>query len=101
MAELIKAVAVFDEKGVLHQFGPGTENPDPPAWARKKITNPNVWEGDHDDDDDDGDDSDGPPSPRAGVKKWAAYAEANGVDAEGLEKTEVIAAIEAAGVPVE
>lgn len=36
-------VTVHDEQGVAHLFGP---NDTLPGWAREKITNPNVWEGD-------------------------------------------------------
>jgi hypothetical protein len=36
-------VTVHDEQGVAHLFGP---NDTLPGWARKKITNPNVWDGD-------------------------------------------------------
>lgn len=36
-------VTVHDEQGVAHLYGP---NDTLPAWARKKITNPNVWDGD-------------------------------------------------------
>lgn len=36
-------VTVHDEQGVAHLFGP---NDTLPGWAREKITNPNVWDGD-------------------------------------------------------
>ncbi len=99
-ADLVKHVSLFDGKGVLHTFGPGD---DVPAWARKRITNPAVWDGEIEDDDEH--DGDGPP-PQSGKgsseKAWATYAEAQGVNIEGLDtRAEIIAACEAAGVPVE
>lgn len=36
-------VTVHDEQGVAHLFGPHDTLP---AWAREKISNPNVWAGD-------------------------------------------------------
>lgn len=99
MPELMRHVALFDDKGILYQFGPGD---DIPSWARKKITNPNVWDGELDDDEGG---SDGPP-PKSGkgggIRAWRKYAEDNGVDVDGLDSPEeVIAAVETAGVPVE
>lgn len=109
------AVHVHDEAGELHSFLPGQKVP---AWAEKLLGDHcfkgYVFEGDEplpdeDDDtsddaaDDDGDDGDdlAVPTKRAGLPKWAAYAKANGVDPDGLDKAEVIAALEEAGVPVE
>jgi hypothetical protein len=47
---------------------------------------------------------DGPPpqaGPGSAKDKWVTYAESHGVDTEGLDKAEIIAELEAAGVPVE
>lgn len=41
MAQLKTFVAVRDDDGTVHSFGPGAEVP---AWASKKITNPAAWE---------------------------------------------------------
>jgi len=41
--QLKSLVTVHDEQGVAHLFGPHDVLPD---WARAKITNPNVWDGD-------------------------------------------------------
>jgi hypothetical protein len=102
MSGLTTHVALFDEQGVLHQFGPGS---DVPAWAARKITNPNVWEGgDAPEGGDDGD-GDGPP-PKAGKgsgeDKWRAYAERRGVDVSEAEgRDDVITLLELAEVPTE
>lgn len=109
------AVHVHDDAGQLHSFLPGA---DVPGWAAK-LMGKHCFEGGEgefnedgkhapvvhadavvDTHDDDGD-LDGVPTPRAGVKKWAAYAEQHGVDVEGLDKAEIIAELEAADVPVE
>lgn len=109
MGALTQHVAVFDDQGVLQQFGPGSKVPE---WAQRKITNPNVWE----DGDvpfpatdggggDGGGASDGPP-PKAGKgsgeDKWRAYAERKGVDVSHIEgRDEIVDYLEKAGVPVE
>lgn len=40
MAVLARHVAVQDDNGVTHSFGPDSEVPE---WALPKITNPNLW----------------------------------------------------------
>lgn len=95
---LTKHVALFDESGVLQQFGPGDT---PPEWACKRITNPAVW----DQPAKAAQVVDGPP-PRAGKgsgeDKWRAYAESVGVDVSAAEgRDDIIAALQEAGVPVE
>ncbi|WP_346536952.1 hypothetical protein [Micromonospora sp. DPT] len=45
--KLNTTVHVADDNGTMHVFGPGDEVP---GWAEKKITNPDVWEGDSGDD---------------------------------------------------
>ncbi|MBI2702108.1 MAG: hypothetical protein HYX31_23815 [Mycobacterium sp.] len=98
MAELVAHVALFDPKGNLAQFAPGD---DVPAWARKKLTNPAVWDSEPAED---GGSGDGPP-PQSGRGSsrdaWASYAEAHGVDADGKDRDEIIAACQEAGVAVE
>jgi hypothetical protein len=113
-------VTVHDDKGNPHAFGPADTVP---AWARKLITNPDVWvDSDSDDaaDPDTGSDSggsggdktggdtgrsDGPPPKSgagSGAKAWRGYAEAEGVTVdEKASRDDVIAALEAAGVPTE
>lgn len=100
MAELVRHVALFDPQGVLAQFAPGD---DVPAWARKRLTNPALWDG-GEADDNGGGGQDGPPPQSgrgSGHDKWAAYAEAHGVDTDGLDRDEIIAACQEAGVSVE
>jgi hypothetical protein len=99
---LIAHVALFDDKGNLAQFGPGD---DIPEWARKKITNPNVWDGDVDTAETDGDAAASPP-PKAGKgsgeDKWRAYAAAKGVDVTAIDdRNEIIAFLDSKGIPVE
>jgi hypothetical protein len=106
MSALTVHVAVQDDDGATHSFGPDSEVPE---WAQRKITNPKVWE-DGDvpfpaDGADDGEGSDGPP-PKAGrgssEDKWRSYAADKGVDvSDATSRDEVIAKLEAAGVPVE
>lgn len=100
MAGLSKFVAVRDDNGTVHSFGPGS---DVPAWAAKKITNPSVW-GDGGSSDDGGS-TDGPP-PKAGKgsgeDKWRAYAGRVGVDvSEAESRDDVITLLELAEVPTE
>ena len=98
MAGLVKHVALFDAKGKLAEFGPGD---DIPEWARKKITNPAVWDEDYEPD---SDDDEGPPPKSgkgSGIRAWRVYAMAHGVDPEGLDEAEIVAELQAAGVPVE
>ncbi|GJO41963.1 hypothetical protein [Mycobacterium marinum] len=101
MAELATHVALFDDKGVLHQFGPGS---DVPAWARKKITNPAVWDEPPAVPEASGSGGGDSPPPHAGRGSgrdaWAAYAKDHHVDADGLERDEIITACQEAGVPV-
>ncbi|ORA25169.1 hypothetical protein [Mycobacterium aquaticum] len=112
MTALTAYVALFDEKGVLHSFGPGDE---PPAWARKKITNPNVWDTIPADDDASGerggseDNSSGggdepPPlaGPGSGRDHWATYAAKHGVEvAKDDKRDEIVTKLRDAGVRVE
>jgi hypothetical protein len=94
------AVHVYDDGGVLHSFLPGQEVPD---WAAKNM-GPHCF-ATSDEVDDAGDVHDGPPPQHgrgSGEDKWRAYAENHGVDVSAAEgRDDVIAALEAAGVPVE
>lgn len=118
MTKLNAIVHLLDESGGRHRFGPGDELPD---WAAEKITNPKAWAG--------GvlpsvstepagagwTDPAGKvwPIPAtaetpasiparsgtgSGLAEWAAYAQANNVDPSGT-RTEVIARLDAAGIP--
>jgi hypothetical protein len=101
------AVHLTDETGTLHSFLPGDEVP---AWAEKRMGD-HCFEGGGDEFDEDGQHpaagggGDVPLPPQSGrgssTDKWAAYAESNGVDVEGLDRDEIIAACEEAGVAVE
>ncbi|QIG58385.1 head-tail connector protein [Mycobacterium phage Cornie] len=94
---LVRHVAVFDEFGNVHTFGPGD---DVPGWARILITNPSVWDRVAESAEDDG------PPPRSGKGSgegpWRAYAAQKGVDvSEADGREEIIALLQAAGVSVE
>lgn len=110
MASLITYVSLFDEAGNLHSFGPGH---DVPEWARKRITNPQVW------DDAAIETVASVPAPAASVvapaatepppqggpgasrQVWADYAAANGVTVqEAWKRDDIIEACEKAGVAV-
>jgi hypothetical protein len=76
-----------------------------PAWALKSITNPYVLGADPDAKPHEHG-GDGPPVPPqsgrgSSHEKWQEYAQAHGVDVEGLDRDGIIAACEEAGVPVE
>lgn len=97
MPRLTANVAVENpETGTFQVFEADEE---PPAWATKLITNPEVW--------DEPPASSGPtPPPKSGAKgsteAWDAYAKARGVEVpEGASRSDIIAACEAAGVPTE
>lgn len=108
MTALAKYVAVRDDDGIVHSFGP-PDGDNIPAWAKKQITNPKVWEGGEDDGDGVGDGGgDNPPSPPpksgkgSGEDQWRAYAEAVGVDvSEADSRDDVITLLELAEVPTE
>lgn len=120
MRRLKAHVHVSDDAGQSHVFGPDDQVPD---WAAEKITNPAAWDGDAPADgpsdeqdaptDEPPDDEDGPadgdapddgPPPQSGRgggrAAWAAYAAANDVEvADGATRDDIIAALNAAGVP--
>ncbi|MDN4616414.1 hypothetical protein P5G50_18355 [Leifsonia sp. F6_8S_P_1B] len=110
MAELKSTVHVYDEHGVPQIFGPGDTVP---AWAQKLITNPNAWAGESrpikaapaaDKPAEVKPPSEVPPKsgPRATVDAWLSYAAAHQVAVEDdATRKDIIAALDAAGVPTE
>jgi len=102
MSSLVIHVSLFDETGNLHSFGPSDSVPD---WARKRITNPSVWDGGHADPAPAvAKSSDEPPpqgGPGASRKVWADWAARHNVDIEDAwKRDDIIEACEKAGVPV-
>ncbi|OCB09232.1 hypothetical protein A5717_26005 [Mycolicibacterium porcinum] len=111
MAALATHVAVRDDDGTVHSFGPDS---DVPEWAARKITNPNVWEDGEapfpaDDEGVDaaggGGDDDLPPplsGKGSGEDKWRAYADRKGVDVSDLaDRGDIIDRLRDRGVRVE
>lgn len=109
-------VHVADDSGMTHAFGPTDTVP---KWAADKITNPDAWATTAPADEDAGDDTPpadddsaggyeptaGPPA-KAGKgsakENWAAYAEHHQVEiAPDATREQIIAAVDAVGVPVE
>lgn len=89
----VHAHAVDDKGNVQSQvFGPGDDVPD---WARKAITNPDVWA-----DGSEGDESDEPgllerPAGNASRDTWAAYAAQERVEVEDdMKRDDIIAAVD-------
>jgi hypothetical protein len=96
MAALISRVTVHrkDDKGNVVEsatFGP---DDDLPKWAVDAIDNPDVWEGG-------GTDGDGPPRKNGSTEAWAEYADGKVEVPEGATRSEIIAALDAAGIPTE
>lgn len=89
----VHAHAVDDKGNVQSQvFGP---DDDVPAWARKAITNPDVWEGEADESDED--DLLERPAGNASREDWAAYAAQEGVEIEAdMKRDDIKAAIDLA-----
>lgn len=110
MAALTTHVAVRDDDGVTHSFGPGDEVPE---WAARKITNPKVWEAgeapfsvDEGSDATGGGGDDDLPPPQSGKgsgeDKWRAYADRKGVDVSDLQdRGDIIQRLRDRDVPVE
>lgn len=120
MENLIAHVHVRDPEGGPRVLAPGDKVPD---WALEQITNPKAWEGGRvpaarpapeakpNSQQPDGTTPPAPaavkPPPRGGAGSgrdpWAAYARAAGHDsiAELATRDEILAALQAAGVPVE
>ena len=92
--KLTSTVYLTAEDGTITSYGPGDTVP---ADVAKQITNPDVWEGSSS--------AEAPPARSgagSGKDKWVAYAEANGVTVDDdATRDDVIAAVEAAGVPTE
>lgn len=104
MASLITSVSLFDESGNLHSFGPGGAVPD---WARKRITNPQVWDSPTSPGDTPapGLDSAGTPPPQGGPgasrQVWADYATRNRVPVQDdWRRDDIIEACKKAGIEV-
>lgn len=112
MAGLTVHVAVRDDHGVTHSFGPGQ---DVPEWAARQITNPKVWDSVPDVEEIDGGQGGGegnpsgggdepPPlaGPGSGRDPWATYASQHGVEVgEDDKRDEIVAKLREAGVRVE
>lgn len=108
MSKLITTVHVRDADGVVSVFGPGDTIP---AWAAKQITNPKAWDTAPNAAADDL--SGGAagavevPVPAKGGKgsglpKWQAYAKFKGYEFDDdATREDIIAALEADGVPTE
>jgi hypothetical protein len=97
MPSLIIHVSLFDESGTVHSFGPGDSVPE---WARKRITNPQVW----DETPVVEESSDGPPpqgGPGGSRQAWADYAASKKVAVQDdWKRDDIIEACEKAGVEV-
>lgn len=92
MSSLVTFVHVHDSDGASHAFGPGDTVPE---WARKKITNPAVW-----------DTPEVSIPAKAGAKgtrdKWASYAEAKGVEVDkDWGRDDIIEHLQSQGIPVD
>lgn len=83
MAKLNTHVTVHDENYAPHTFGPADELPD---WAARKITNPNVWDGNapqFEDVDELNEDDENEPSRSgrgSGLPVWQAYAKSLNIE---------------------
>lgn len=115
---LATAVHLTDESGIVHSFLPGTT---PPKWARKQITNPKAWVESEETDSAENESEEtetgegaveleGAPAsgeveiPRknGSTEAWRAYADSKGFETdEDITRGEIIAALEAAGIPTE
>lgn len=92
MSSLTTFVHVHDDDGASHVFGPGDSVPE---WARKKITNPGVW---------DAPSVPVPPKggPKGGRDKWATYAEAQGVEVlKDWGRDDIVEHLQSLGIPVD
>lgn len=98
-------VHVHDENGAAQIFGPSDDLPD---WAANAITNPDVW-ADRGEaapvDEPEAPVGDGPPPKGgggSGAPAWREYAAKHNVEvADNASRDDVIAALDAAGVPTE
>lgn len=92
----VHAVGEHDGQSMSQVFGPGDEVP---GWARKAITNPDVWDGE----------DDAPedltvsavvlerPAGNASREDWVAYAVQEGVDLEpDMKRDDIKAAVDLA-----
>lgn len=86
--KLRTVVHLTDDAGRLHTFGP--ESDEIPAWARKRIDNPDAW----DDGPEQGDQLSTLPGDRASREEWADYARHRGASDDetrpgGLSKADL------------
>lgn len=107
MPKLVTYVHVRDSDGVVSVFGPGDTIP---AWASKQITNPKAWDTAPEVVEDLSGSGAGAvdvPVPARGGKgsglpKWQAYAKFKGYEFDDdATREDIIAALEADGVPTE
>lgn len=87
-------IHVYNDEGVAEEFFPGD---DVPAWARDRISNPDVWE------DEIAEEIQPQDPPRAGRgsgrDEWVAFAESHGVTVDDDDsRDDVIAALGERGV---
>lgn len=111
-------ITMSGEDNMPAHFVAGTSESDLPAWAKERITNPDVWDKLDSEPDpkrrgEDGAEGQtagepvGPtPPPKSGAGSsadaWLEYASAQGVDVEqDAKRDDIIAACDAAGVPTE
>lgn len=109
MAKLAGTVHVIDSDNQAHVFGPGDAVP---GWAVPLITNPKAWE-DGEQPTPTASEDEAPaapagptPPPRKGkgssIEAWRAYAAEVGYESDDdATRDEIIATLEADGVPVE
>jgi hypothetical protein len=84
-----------DEQGNTTNSGVFGPDDTVPAWARKAITNPDVWGDGEDDTDDTEGDTPERPTGNASREKWAAYAESQGVAVtEDMKRDDIVAAVD-------
>lgn len=117
MARLNTFVHVRDDEGLDHAFGPSDVVP---AWAQEKITNPDVWASEgvepaaatavptekDQKPSTEGSGTPGPVPPKSGkgsgVAAWKTYATDKGFEFDDdVTREEIIAALEADGIPTE
>jgi hypothetical protein len=101
-AHLVSNVHVYDERGEVHVFG---VDDDVPEWAARKMGAHCFEDGEHPFPESSADEGDTPP-PKAGAgssaEAWSKFAASKGVDVPAdAKRDDVIAALEAAGVPTE
>jgi hypothetical protein len=100
MAKLNTHVTVHDENGAPFTFGPDVELPE---WAARKISNPNVWDGDApvfeeepEEEIDEADENEPARSGRgSGLPVWQAYAKSLDITfPEDADRNAIIALVD-------